>query len=189
MKKKKVIFFLISVILLISFVIAYAEDRESPFEITLVIPQRLEHRQRQISKSFTNKPEFHVLLKNISDEPQTLWNESCSWGYSNLSFEMVLDGRKIVIEKNPVIEWEKDFPDYWTLLPDEYYVFDIYITSDIWNFPKIEEASKVVQLKAIYENTSSSRIIHFKDKPDKKLDNFWTGQIESDPLEIVIYHW
>jgi hypothetical protein len=160
----------------------YAQDNNSPFELMLVIPARLDLGKRQISKSFNNKPQFHVVFKNISDKPQKIWNESCSWGYENLSFEMILDGQKVLIEKKSR-DWEKNFPDYWTILPGEYFVFDIYITSDEWNFPTIGEASKIVGLKALYKNTSNS----FKTGTEGNYEGFWTGQIESQVLEVTLY--
>ncbi|MDD5681381.1 MAG: hypothetical protein PHI59_09110 [Candidatus Omnitrophica bacterium] len=55
--------------------LAYAAADKPPFEVTLVIPELLEHAQRSISEN----SEFHVLLKNISGKPQKIWSEDCSW--------------------------------------------------------------------------------------------------------------
>ena len=181
----KKIYLIIIVGLLLSQPI-YAATEKSPLKITLVVPELLEHAQRSISKNFNNKPEFHVLVQNISDKPQNIWAEDCSWGYENLAFEMVMDGQSVVINKGP-IDLAKNFPKYWTLLSGEYFVFDIYISSSRWDFPKIKEASKTVKLKAIYKNTSSDAsvpdVLHFKGK------GFWVGQIESEALDVVIYSW
>ncbi|MDD5584794.1 MAG: hypothetical protein PHV55_07045 [Candidatus Omnitrophica bacterium] len=164
------------------FVPLYAQDNGSPFELTLVVPARLDLGKRPISKSLNNKPELHVILKNISDKPQKIWSESYSWGYENLSFEMILDGKRVLIEKKPR-EWEKNFPDYWTILSGEYFVFDVSLTSEEWNFPSIEEASKIAELKAVYRNTSNS----FKTGTEGNYEGFWTGRIESEPLEVTLY--
>jgi hypothetical protein len=44
--------------------------------------------------------DFYVLLSNVSQQPQTVWQEWNSWGYQAISFELTTaDGRNHVVSK------------------------------------------------------------------------------------------
>jgi hypothetical protein len=158
---------------------AYAASDKSPFQLTLVIPNKSIFIPIPGGiKDFHREPDFHVLLQNISDKPQALWDERGSRGHYNLTFEMVMDDKRISIERPPVVFKKNIYSNHaWEIKPGEYFIFNIYINNEAgegneWNFPKnnIRE-NKIVKLKAIYRN---------------KLDE-QSLPSESEPLDITIY--
>jgi len=80
---------------------------------------------------------FHVIVSNISDRPQRVWKEWCSWGYYSLTFEITDGAGKSWTVKKKNREWTKNFPDWWSLEPRENLVLDVYFAdSDAWRaFP------------------------------------------------------
>ncbi|MFA6281915.1 MAG: hypothetical protein WCY05_05385 [Candidatus Omnitrophota bacterium] len=157
----------------------FAQSPDKEMTLTLVIPQAHNFSERQIYKRFDNKPNFHVLLKNISNKSERIWQEICSSGYENLYFELEVNGKKILIQKSPK-DWSKNYPDYLTINPGEYIVFDVYITTDEWGgLPKVTEKTPV-KIKAIYE----TKEIPLKNS---KSYNVWSGKIESQTLDVSIY--
>ena len=166
---------------------AYAAVDKSPFKITLVIPEKKIFLPIPGTKPFLNRePDFHVLLQDISDKPQYIWDEHWSPGYRNLSFEMIMDNKRISIEK-PEVSWRRNTPYTVIIEPGEYKIFNVYVSSYTWNFPKPEGVPKpkIVKLKAIYRNESRNE--HFLFSSDiAKGKNIWAGQTESDPLDVTV---
>ena len=171
--KKILIFLLLDIWLLSSVLCIYANEDKSPFSLTIVFPLSYDVKEKMI---YGNKSYFHVLLKNISNEPQRIWKEWCSWGYYNLSFEMISEGKKILI-KQGLGSWLKNYPDSGIINPNEYVVFDV----NWLNFPDVKHTEKKRgELKAIYE---------VKADDESKSLGVWTGRVESAPVEITIIGW
>ncbi len=125
---------------------------------------------------------FHVLVSNVSDEPQRVWMDSCSWGYNALTFELADAAGKTWIVKKQPSEWSKNSPNWWTLAPGEPLVLDVHFAdTNVWEgFPRPVNASQVVSVRAIFEI-----------KPDKFSDEYkvWTGRVSSDVKKLTFYHY
>lgn len=172
--------FILSILLLSFLSFSYAAEQDkTPFELIIALSQSGLSGERIICAKCKNDkvPNFHILLKNISDKPQKIWAETCSWGYNNLSFELLVNDSNIIIKKVP-ISWYRNVPVYLILNPNEYTVFDIYITSNEWeNFPKINSRT-AARLKAIYE---------VKENEESEKFNVWTGRVDSSALNVVLF--
>jgi hypothetical protein len=173
--KKTLSLFLVS-IFLSSLYFSYAEEQNKvPFELIIVMPLT-SGIEKPIGKEFGKRPNFHILLKNISDKPQKIWSEWCSWGYSNLSFELTLDGKKFIVKKTP-IGWRRNVPADLTILPHEYMVFDIYISDEWENFPKVDKKT-IAEIRVRYKIVG--------DREAKEY-GVWTGEICSQTLQVTVY--
>lgn len=152
----------------IRLVTAGAQEANPPLELKIAIPIHHQHR------SLNTGDHFHVLVKNVSDAPLRLWTDKYSWGYSNLSFELVAaDGTVTQIKKKPR-GWDKNYPDWLELKPGDTYVLNVnFGAADIWeNAPTAAAGKKptLVQLRAVYEIA-----------PDEQSTKsaVWTGKLQS----------
>src|SRR5215469_10282736 len=90
-----------------------------------------------------NKPrEFFVVLTNVSQETQPVWEYWYSWGYQNVSFELsAADGRKFVVSKKQE-DFTRNFPSTFLIGPGEHQVYSIRL-NERWDthplLPKADE--------------------------------------------------
>jgi hypothetical protein len=146
-------------------------DAMAPVAISIAVPKHHAHR------SLNTASHFHALVTNTSDKPVRLWTDRFSWGYDNLSFDLIGDGGEVVrITKNPR-DWTKNYPDWLELAPGETYVLNVDFFSDagkeIWDNPPVAEGAakpKLLKLRAVYEISP--------DTQSKEL-GVWTGKITS----------
>lgn len=130
---------------------------------------------REGKRSLNQYDHFHVLVTNHSPDNLNLWTDRFSWGYDNLSFEMVDEaGQTTRITKKPH-DWLKNFPDWLTLTSGESFVINVDLFSaqagSIWDrLPVKANRPQHVQLKAIYE---------IQPTPESGVHNVWTGRLES----------
>ena len=125
--------------------------------------------------------EFYVVLTNISDRPQAVWEEWNSWGYQNISFEFTTsDGRKYVISKREE-DFTRNFPSTLLIQPGEHQVYSIWL--DKWweahpSFPKGDEMP--IKMKAVYEVEAT---------PEGVKAKVWTGRLESKTYSFMLRQW
>lgn len=147
-------------------------------QISIAVP--INHGNRAI---IVGRPDshFHAVVTNISDKPVRLWREWCSQGYFNLTFRLTDANSKTFIGKKLGRGWDKNFPDYVELGADEHFVIDVYPLRDWENFTPVftTEATKA-KLQAVYE---------IKPDTDSKKYNVWSGRIESNAQEYVLYNY
>lgn len=121
---------------------------------------------------------FQVVVTNMSDTKQKLWKEWCSWGYFNISFEVVLkDGTKCRITKK-MRAWTRNGPDYLIVEPQNHFVYNVRFADDIWQgFPE-QMSAQDVKINAIIEI-----------EPDEKSQKLgvWTGRIESENVSMRLH--
>ena len=124
---------------------------------------------------------FHVLVTNISDVPQRIWQDWNSWGWFNLRFEFVEAGRRVIRAAKTGHVWSGNAPICWTLAPHEVHVFDVYFADPEkgWDgFPPLEKTErKYFTITAIYETGESA---------ESKAQRVWTGKIASEPLNVLL---
>jgi hypothetical protein len=152
-----------------------AADPNPPLELKIAVPIHHQHR------SLNDGDHFHVLVRNVSDQPIRLWTDRYSWGYSNLSFEIVGDdGKATPVRKKPR-GWDKNYPDWLELKPGDTYVLNVNLNAaDVWENPPRASGAKPTQLKlrAVYEITP--------DEQSAKL-GVWTGKIQSGVHTYAIW--
>lgn len=120
---------------------------------------------------------FYVILINNTDHNQNIWKEQCSWGYGNLFFKLMVDGTSYIIKKK-LIAWGENPLVYWTMGPNDYFVYNVTLIDKIWDGIPPSLDNKKAMLTAIYE-------IVEEDKHAKEF-NIWTGKIESNSLDVTI---
>jgi hypothetical protein len=146
--------------------------------LSLAIPSRDDDRVLLLHEKAAH---FHVILSNVSDKPQRVWEEWCSWGYYAFTFEIKDEAGKSWIVKKKPIETTYDHADWWTLAPGEHVAFDVFFTdSKVWDgFPHPVNDSQTVFVRAIFEV-----------KPDtfSEKHGAWTGRVVSDTKKLRFYH-
>lgn len=176
--KQTAIAFLLPLILFISNALAAPNPSDS---LTLrIVPNSIaDNGERAI---ILTKPEwhFHVVVTNTSQEPVKLWQESCSWGYFNLSFESTDQGGKIVLIKKKAKGWNKDFPTWTVLAAGEQWVVDVAFDESTWQNPPLSAKGKgqAIKLKAVFE---------IAPEPEAQERNIWTGKITSPQDGYTFY--
>ena len=150
-----------------------------PVKVSIAVPVHHGHR------SVNEGDHFHVLVTNVSGKPIRLWTDRFSWGYDNLSFELIGDDGKVTrIVKKPK-EYDKNFPDWLELEAGGSYVLNVDWFSEqgrgVWeNVPAAGGKAKptLVRLRAVYES--------MPDDESRKLD-VWTGKILSPVQTYAIW--
>ncbi|QDU25784.1 hypothetical protein ETAA8_08550 [Anatilimnocola aggregata] len=145
------------------------EDPPPRLELKIAVP--VHHHHRSLN---TDGDHFHVLVKNVSDQPIRLWTDRYAWGYDNLSFEEIAaDGTATPIKKK-ARDWAKNVPDWLELKPGDTYVLNVNFSArDIWeNPPQAKPGAKPTKLKlrGVYQtNPDRESVTH----------GVWTGKLES----------
>lgn len=120
---------------------------------------------------------FHVVIENVSDRPQQIYDEWNSWGYFNLHFEFwTPDGERKMMKKLGK-SWFNNVPTSTTLQPGEVTVWDVYPNDTIWTaVPLPERHHEVkVRIRAIFEQ--------------KDAGEMWTGRALSPEEEITFRNY
>lgn len=122
---------------------------------------------------------FHVLVTNISDTPQRIWQDWTGWGYFNLRLEFTdADGTTATATKLGK-NWSSDGPVSWTLAPHETHVIDVYFADPKqWTgFPSLKDDRKLFTIRAIYESLDSA---------ESKVQGVWTGKVISQGINALL---
>ena len=111
---------------------------------------------------------FHVVVSNVSDKPQRIWDEQWSEGYSALSFEVTDNSGKTWVIKKKERSWTENAFSIWTLEPHESLVLDVNFTdSNTWeDFPH----SQTVTMRAIFDVMTDGQSKEYA---------VWTGRVLS----------
>ena len=115
---------------------------------------------------------FHVVVTNVSGQPIRVWSERCSWGYSNLSFQLTDDAGRSVEVSKVRRAWTKNAAVTEIIPPGGHYVREVTFDPQTWYGWPLPEANehKAVRMKAIYD-------IRPEGLTTKR--GVWTGQVSS----------
>jgi hypothetical protein len=148
-----------------------AEDE--PISVAISVPASSATNGSRMIRSGAADAHFHVVVTNVSEKPQRVWRDDCSWGYAALSLEITDDtGKTWSAEKKPR-GWLANEPFYWILEPHENLVIDVYFTNAAtWNgFPDVQpHVRKVVSMRAIFD---------IKPDDESRRQGVWTGRVQS----------
>jgi len=123
---------------------------------------------------------FYVVLTNISEEPQPVFETWNSWGYKSASFEVeTADGHKFAISKKPQ-KFTVNFPSTFLFLP-----VSIWFTPSPWTIdgravprlPMADETPIPITIRAVYEMGTSQEA-----RQRKSLDR--SPRIKQLPFQI-----
>lgn len=152
---------------------------KAPFELS-VVPTRSSSDSRVITAALQKPDEFYVVLTNISDEPQSVWETWNSWGSQTISFEFTLpDNRRVVVSKGPQV-FTMNFPSTFLIPSGGHKVYPIRLDKwwDVGSIPKSTEM--LVSLKAVYEVPVT---------PEAASYHVWTGRVESGNYKFTLRQW
>ncbi len=128
------------------------------------------------------KDHFHVILSNTSAKAQRVFQDSNSWGYYSLSFELEDHGGKKWLARKKRIAFSRNVPSWLEIPPGENLVIDVYWGDEsAWDgFPPFETEAKRLTVRAVLEI-----------KPDAETKQFqvWTGRMTSPTQEVVFSKW
>jgi len=125
--------------------------------------------------------DFYVLLSNVSQQPQTVWQDWNSWGYQAISFELTTaDGRKHVVSKRQQ-GFTMNGPTTSVIEPGEHNVYPVRL-DEFWEIqPPIPKKDEMpITLKAIYEVSPT---------PESGQYAVWTGRLESHDYKFSLRQW
>ena len=145
----------------------------SPFSLSIVSGRR-----DGITMSKKGAREFYVVLTNISEQPQPVWEYWNSWGFQVISFELTTaDGKKFVLTAK-YRDFDLNFPSTFVVDPGEHQVFPIRF-DDSWAVePALPLKDEMpIPLKAIYSVSAN---------PDSAKFHVWTGRIDSHAYNFTL---
>jgi len=145
-----------------------AEPALQALKISIAVPER------GVVLAADEHSHFHVVIENVSEQPQNVIDEWNSWGYFDLHFEFTTaKGERRLMEKQPR-NWWRNFFTATTLKPHEVTVWDVYLDGTIWSeLPVPEQGDATVRLRAIFEQN-----------PEPGQD-VWQGRIESPERQLI----
>lgn len=123
---------------------------------------------------------FHVVVENTSSQPVNLWREWCSWGWYNLSFEIIDDAGNATPLRKKMRAWTKNYPDSCTVAPGSYFVYTVDFDPKIWEKPPLPREGKhhTVKLRAVFG---------VRDDAEAREHGVWTGRVTSPVRELDLY--
>jgi hypothetical protein len=156
-----------------------SQTQKTPFTLSIV-PTSSSSDSRVITIASQKPDEFHVVLTNISNEPQSVWETWNSWGSQTISFEFKFGNNPpILVAKGPQ-GFTRNFPSTFLIPPGEHKVYPIRLDKwwDVGAIPKSTEMP--VSLKAVYQVPST---------PEATTYHVWTGRVESGNYQFTIRRW
>jgi hypothetical protein len=156
-----------------------SQTQKTPFTLSIV-PTTSSSDSRVITIASQKPDEFYVVLTNISNEPQSVWETWNSWGSQTISFELKFGNNPpILIARGPET-FTRNFPSTFLIPPGEHNVYPIRLDKwwDVRSIPKSMEMA--VSLKAVYE---------VQVTPEAATYHVWTGRVESGNYNVALRQW
>jgi hypothetical protein len=139
-------------------------------------------------------PRLSVLLRNVSGRPLSVWEEWNSYGFYNLSLEILaVDGKPLaepVVVRRDGAGWSMNGPSTSVLPPGEALVRDVPLRilptnrsepPNVWAYvgwPDRKNAiSQTVRLRAVF---------HIPDDDSTRAQRVWTGTARSEPRDFLV---
>lgn len=113
-----------------------------------------------------------VVIQNKTKTALNIWAEDCSWGWTNISFE-VNAGEKILSLNREEVNWKRNFPMPLKLLPGDMSVREINLEDRTWSW------NKVVDFCRENPKASISAKLEIKGDSSTKAEHVWTGAVHS----------
>lgn len=139
-----------------------------------------------VGKGYDLPNQLFVVITNVSDTPVRIWDQWNGWGYSNLSFSIQTDNRKIrKTLKRFGGENGGHGPEWIELGPGDHYVCSARFVADDPNNLTDSWGPLVIRngeypwigLRAHYE---------IKASDFSRQENVWTGRASSPPVRIRV---
>ncbi|HEV3219751.1 MAG TPA: hypothetical protein VGZ48_08265 [Candidatus Acidoferrales bacterium] len=153
---------------------------KSPFSISIV-PTRSDGNVGEITLANKMSRDFYVVLTNKSQNTQSVWEVSNSWGYQAISFELTSSEGKTYVVSKKLEDFTMNAPSTFLVEAGEHQVFAIRLDKDWETRPVLPKRDEMpITLKAVYEATQSPEASQYK---------VWTGRVESHSYNITLRQW
>jgi hypothetical protein len=131
--------------------------------------------------------ENYLVLTNVSDTPQPVFEFWNSWGTNYISIEITTaDGKKSIAAYRGA--FTVNYPSTFLILPGEHQIYPIRL--DGWWAPQPElpkQESMPVTLKAIYNlQPANPDATKGTDEWNKTIRSVWVGRIESKEYNVTL---
>jgi hypothetical protein len=168
-------------------------DSAKELSVSIAVPARDSKRSIDLRERDSH---FHVVVTNLSKHDLRLWETWNSWGYFNLSFDILDDKGNVAysIVKRPRA-WTRNAATWVTVKPGEHFLLKVDFDPDIWiwgtdvgdNTPVYLPFLAVVGRKP--EFNVRLRAV-FRILPDWETieHNVWTGTVRSTSADFVVRH-
>jgi len=155
------------------------QTRKAPFMLSIV-PTRSTSDSRVITIASQKPDEFYVVLTNVSNEPQPVWETWNSWGSRTISFEFTFGNNPPILVARGPEDFTRNFPSTFLIPPGEHKVYPIRLDKwwDVGSIPKSTEM--LVSLKAVYQVPNT---------PEAAEYHVWTGRVESGNYQFTLRQW
>ena len=159
------------------FGLALGAAANPPFEVSIV-PEARSEKGARVSWGDESQAVFYVVLTNVSEKSQPLFQTSNSWGHQAISFEVTLpDGGVSRVELKPRA-FKKNIPSTNIIPPRSHWVFPITLDKRWESKPDFaREDGIAVTMKAVYS---------INQTPESKDKGVWEGKVESEKIEVII---
>ena len=153
--------------------------QKAPFTLSIV-PTRSTSDSRTITVAAQKPDEFYVVLTNVSNEAQFVWETWNSWGSGTISFEFTFGNNPPIRVARGPEDFMRNFPSTFLIPPGEHQVYPIRLDKwwDIGSIPKSTETP--LSLRAIYEVPVT---------PEAATYHVWTGRVESGNYKFTLKQW
>jgi hypothetical protein len=124
-------------------------------------------------------PQLTVVLTNKDPHTLRLWKDSCSWGYRNLSFELIdAAGRSITVTRAER-GWEKNVPAWNDLPSGGSLSTDVTLSAAEWRgLPALKhDEQRIVRMRAIYQSEAGF---------DAMTHYVWVGAARSADMDVIL---
>lgn len=155
------------------------------------LPERTRNHVMNVDENGSVQKLF-AILKNNSNDTIRIWQNDCSWGYSNFQVDFEFDGQQYT--SMPLQEcWDSNWPRVQLICPKESFITQLKLRPQMkvcdggWkNSPvlifknrKPDKPEDKIKIKARFEIPESEYAL------EKKV---WTGTIYSSEKEYIIYN-
>jgi hypothetical protein len=151
----------------------------SPLEVSLTPYDRASQSAPPLIDLATRSPHLTVVLTNKGSHKLRIWKDSCSWGYQNLSFELIdASGRRMRVTRAER-GWEKNVPA-WTDLPSGGSLStDVTLSGAEWRgLPALKHGERrAIRIRAVYQS---------KNGFDAKTYRVWVGKAQSSDMDAIL---
>lgn len=168
-------------------------DSENELSIEIAVPEIATKRTIDIRQEGTF---FEVVITNKSQSNIRLWETWNSWGYFNLSFDIIDDNGAVVytvVKKQKI--WTRNGPTWLSLAPGENVTMKVDFDHDVWirNDDLGDNKPLYLPFLALAHSTPRFELnmrAVFQVLPDwETIDrDIWTGAVRSPVGKFVIVH-
>jgi len=163
-------------VLLLGVTAVVSSDDDTAISVSLAIRSRDGARRVSVGSP---RRHFHVVLRNTGETPRRIWDDTFSWGYHALSFELVGDDGSVSMIRKKETVFTRNVPAFWTVNAGEAFLFEVYLGDrKTWaGVPAVSPTCNTVRLRAVYAVSP--------DEESRRL-GVWTGRASSSTEDIEL---